>query len=84
MSRTMRHEQKPAIPPGSRVAVDDELGTVVEPTANEITYAKAEYDGSDWSPQHVLVRFDGDEDWDRGWYAPDEVRVLDEGEKETT
>lgn len=65
------------IPVGTRVAVDDLHGVVVQPTANELAYAATGYDDTGPTFGHVLVRFDGDEDWDRGWYAPDELRVLD-------
>lgn len=62
--------------PGARVAADDEPGVIVEPSADELAYAATNYD--DLGPQHghLLVRFDGDEDWDRGWYHPDELRRL--------
>ncbi len=60
--------------PGTRVVVDDLRGVVVKPTAHEIAYARTEYDGERWTDAHVLVQLDGDPDWDRGWYAPHEVR----------
>ncbi len=61
---------------GTRVMVYDLPGVVVEPTADELAYAATDYE--DVGPQHghILVRFDGDEDWDRGWYAPDEIQVV--------
>lgn len=64
------------VKPGTRVAVDDEHGVIVAPTTDELAYAATEYDGMGPQHGHVLVQFDGDEDWDRGWYAADEVRVL--------
>lgn len=73
----MGHRQRGVFTPGTRVAVDDLHGVVVEPTADELAYAATEYEGVGPHLGHVLVQLDGDEDWDRAWYAPDEIRVLD-------
>ena len=63
------------IPVGTRVSADDLYGVVVQPTADELAYAATSYDDMGPAFGHVLVRFDGDEDWDRGWYSPDELRT---------
>lgn len=64
------------IPVGARVAVDDLNGVVVQPTADELAYAATDYEEVGPQHGHVLVRFDGDEDWDRAWYASDEIQVV--------
>ena len=65
-----------SLPVGTRVAVDEQQGRIVQPTAEELAHAALEYDGTRWTLLHVLVQFDGDEDWDRGWYHPDELKVI--------
>lgn len=60
--------------PGTRVVVEDMRGVVVKPTADELAYAATNYEDVGPQHDHVLIQFDGDPDWDRGWYAPHEVR----------
>lgn len=63
-------------PPGTRVVLDDIHGVVVTPTRDELAYAATAYDETGPQYGHVIVQLDGDEDWDRGWYHPDELRKL--------
>jgi hypothetical protein len=69
---------------GTRVRWDDEdpanperVGTVMEPTEEELAYVAT------WSPTarrsvqgHVIVRWDGDEEWDRAWCDPDDLQEV--------
>lgn len=73
---------QPPLPPGTRVRwieedPDDVPGTVVAPTKEELAYVDT------WAStaqadivRKVIVHWDGDEDWERAWHDPDELRVL--------
>lgn len=68
----------PDFPPGTRVAVDDLDGVIVDPTPDELAYAATRYQAAGPHVGDVLVQFDGDEDWDRAWYHPDELRITEQ------
>lgn len=51
----------------------DEIGVVLEPTADDLAYFQAQ----EYPPERsVLVRWNG-LDWDTAWYRPDELRVVE-------
>lgn len=68
---------------GTRVCYEDEdpanpefVGTVVEPTTEELVHVKTYSDPV--GPEHgdVLVAWDGDASWDRSWNAQRDLQVL--------
>lgn len=70
--------------PGTRVVLGDDdpdkfIGTVVEPTAEELAYVNT------WSLAEqeairgwVIVHGDLNEPWDRGWYDPSGLLVVED------